>query len=100
MSNHRSTSKAFHYTFSPGSTVIGAQLYLIHPGQGEALQSTMFATAAGVGKKVTIRMMRSTTPITMNSELRMAVDKVGDLNEVGELAFECLVSDSTSCSPL
>jgi hypothetical protein len=73
---------------------MGAQLYLIHPGKGEALQSTMFAIAEGVGKEATIRMMRSTTPLTTNSGLRMEVDKVGDLDELGGMVFECLVSDS------
>jgi len=92
MSNQRSTSKAFHYTFSPGSTVIGVQLSLVHPGQGEALQSNMSAIAEGVGKKVMIRMLRSTNPTKETNALQMHIEKKGTLAEVGGMALDCLVS--------
>ena len=88
----RSISKAFHHTFSPGSTVIGVQLSLVHPGQGEALQSNMSAIAEGVGKKVTIRMLRSTKPMKETNALQMHIDRKGTLAEVGRMALECLVS--------
>jgi hypothetical protein len=82
MGSLRSTGAAFHYAFEAGTTSIGTQMCFIHPGQDEAKQSIMTAFAIGIGKEVTIRMMRVTDSMLANDKLRMRANTARNLEEL------------------
>lgn len=88
----RSLSQTFSYDFAPGTTIIGIHMCLLHPGEGEALTSTMRATASGPGKEVTIRMMRATDPMEVGYMFQIGADREGELQHVQALAMKCIVS--------
>ena len=85
-------SKSFHYIFQPGSTFIATQIYFVHPGDGEALSTTITARAQGIGKEVSVRMMQATEVIRVYDVLQMAVDQPRFFSEVNALVIRCLVS--------
>jgi hypothetical protein len=85
-------SKSFHYIFQPGSTFIATQIYFVHPGNGEALSSTITARAQGIGKEVFIRMMQAIEVIRVYDALQIAVDQPRFFSKVNALVMRCLVS--------
>ena len=85
-------SKSFQYIFQPGSIFIATQIYFVHPGNGEALSSTITARAQGIEKEVSVRMMRATEVIRVYDTLQMAVDQPRCFSEVNTLVMRCLVS--------
>ena len=67
----------------------------IHPGNGEADKSVLTAFAIGVGKEVTIRLLRTTDPINASDIFWMETNKARNANELKAMQMLINVSKIT-----